>query len=259
MKLALKITILSLLLLCPLNVYANNQRLGETIKSDFDHFYSPFSSGRMSIALLIGAGMANTVADTEIQDRYQSEIRSKGTDDIANTAKTFGEKTILIPLVLASAAVGNLLPEEGTLSSPGRWGQRASRAYLVGAPTTLFFQHLTGASRPDEGRGSNWRPFEDNNGVSGHAFVGSVPFLTLTHMTDNWLGKSFWFACSTAAAWSRVNDNKHYASQAFLGWYIGFESTLAVASTEIETEEVEISFIPIPLPDGAMLAVVGRF
>lgn len=253
------VIILTFLFLSPSALLATEYSLSSTIKSDFDHFYSPFSSARMSIALLIGAGMANTDADTEIQQNYRDELLSEETDDAAEFAKLFGEKTILIPLSLASAALSNTLPEEGALSVPGRWGVRASRAYLVGAPTTLLFQVFTGASRPDEGKGSDWRPFEDNNGVSGHAFVGAVPFLTLTHMTENWFGKGFWFACSTASAWSRVNDNKHFASQAFLGWYVGFESTLAVASTEWDREESDVAIVPVPVPGGAMLAIAGHF
>ncbi len=65
-------------------------------------------------------------------------------------------------------------------------GVYASRAYLVGAPAMLLMQNVTGGSRPEEmDHGSKWDPFHDDNGVSGHAFMGAVPFLTLANMYDD--------------------------------------------------------------------------
>jgi hypothetical protein len=49
---------------------------------------------------------------------------------------------------------------------------------VVGAPPLYVMQQVTGSSRPGEGSaGSHWHFLNDNNGVSGHAFIGAVPFL----------------------------------------------------------------------------------
>jgi hypothetical protein len=84
--------------------------------------------------------------------------------------------------------------------------------------------------------------FNDNNGVSGHSFIGAVPFLALAKMNgDNTVLKYVAYAASAAAAWSRVNDNGHYLSQAALGWYMAWESVDAVVDGEEEREKISIA------------------
>ena len=106
----------------------------------------------------------------------------------------------------------------------------------------LAMQRLSGASRPGEtDHGSHWKPFDDDNGVSGHAFVGAVPFLTIARMSKNSIIKYLFYGLSGLTAWSRVNDNKHYVSQAVLGWYMGWEATDAVFSTDDKVNNVVFS------------------
>jgi hypothetical protein len=90
---------------------------------------------------------------------------------------------------------------------------------------------VTGGSRPSEGE-SYWRPFNGDNGVSGHAFLGGVPFLTAARMTDDPYIKGALYFFSALPALSRINDDKHYASQAFLGWYLAWLSVRAVDAGE---------------------------
>ncbi len=92
------------------------------------------------------------------------------------------------------------------------------RSILVGGPPLLVLQWATGGARPTEtDESSEWRPFHDNNGVSGHSFMGAIPFLSAAKMADNiWIKGSF-YAASTLPGISRVNDDAHYFSQAFLG------------------------------------------
>ena len=110
------------------------------------------------------------------------------------------------------------------------WGVNASRAYITGLPAMWAMQFTTGASRPGETpEGSVWRPFNDGHGVSGHAFVGAVPFLTIAYMNpDNAYIKYPAYLASAAAALSRINDDAHFPSQAVLGWYMAWEAVDAV-------------------------------
>jgi hypothetical protein len=83
--------------------------------------------------------------------------------------------------------------------------------------------------------------------VSGHAFVGSIPFITIARMNeDKPVLKYLMYIASTATAWSRVNDNAHYFSQAALGWYMGWESVDAVFdSDESANEDKKVTVTPI--------------
>ena len=117
----------------------------------------------------------------------------------------------------------------------GTWGEHTFRSYLVGGPALLAAQEFTGGSRPQEReQASHWRPFNDNNGVSGHAFIGAVPFLTMAHLSASPALRDLAYAASGPAAWSRINDDAHFPSQAFLGWYLAYEFTEAVAATDTE-------------------------
>jgi hypothetical protein len=97
----------------------------------------------------------------------------------------------------------------------------------------LALQQVIGASRPGEAEsGSHWEPFHDDNGVSGHSFMGAVPFITAAHMTKNpWLRGGLYLG-SGMAGLSRINDNHHYASQAALGWWMAYLAARCVNPTE---------------------------
>ena len=109
----------------------------------------------------------------------------------------------------------------------GEWGSRSLRMFVVGAPPLYVMQWVTGASRPADGGGSQWHSFADNNGVSGHAFIGAIPFLAAADMVESPLLKGTLYVCSTFVGFSRMTDNAHYPSQVFLGWYLAWASSRA--------------------------------
>jgi membrane-associated phospholipid phosphatase len=161
-----------------------------------------------------------------------------------------GEGKYLIPLSIGAAAIGYLAPDDSGLGPVGRWGGNTARAYLVGAPSMLFMQMVTGGSRPDDTEGdSNWYPFNDNNGVSGHAFMGAVPFITLAKMNYDNPSKWLFYGASLLTAWSRLNDNDHYFSQSMLGWIMAYQSVSAVMKTN-EQRQSQFSFNVFPYSDG---------
>jgi len=194
----------------------------DSIIADYKNFYS--SNNLWNFALVIGfAGFyANTSFDQEIQNMYVTSIKNSTTDDISKIVKQFGNGRITVPVYLSAALIGELTKDTKLGSTIGEWGQRCSRSLLVGAPPVLTLQVVLGASRPEEEKGSKWHPFKDNNGVSGHSFMGAVPFLTTAKMTNNPFLKYSLYLGSTFTGISRINDNKHYFSQVILGWWIAY-------------------------------------
>ena len=195
-----------------------------TVKGDYEEFYSKDRLLRLGMSFGAGAILANTHADESFQKWYQTDIRSIKTNYIAYISKNFGEWKYLLPATLGTAIADNF--NKQYFSTISRWGSRSVRAYILGTPLLWSTQYITGASRPGEDNGSSWAPFNDTNGVSGHAFVGAVPFLTLARMYDDkkYL-KYFFYAASTLTAFSRINDDAHFFSQTALGWYIAWETT----------------------------------
>jgi hypothetical protein len=218
------------------------------IRTDHANFYSWVTMRDLLLGLGGGGILANTSLDENFQNWYQDDIRSTETDNFCAFAKNFGEGQYAIPAGIGLALMGSMCDYTPCGDLVEDFGARSTRAYLLGAPPTLLLQFGLGASRPGEtSYESQWKSFDDVNSVSGHAFVGAVPFITAAKMAENPCLKGGLYLCSTFTAWSRVNDDRHYLSQACLGWWIAYLACRAVDDTELEDKHLTIS--PIASPD----------
>lgn len=237
------------------------QRIGIALRNswtDYGNFYSWRTFRDLSIALGGAAVLANTQMDQHFRNWYQQDVRSPDTDRAAATCKTFGNGGLVIPIFAGMAVAGRLLDDWPVTDMLGEYGGRVTRAYAVGAPPLLLMQSLLGAERPNDNPGhySYWKPFHSSHGVSGHAFMGSVPFITAANMTDNWVLKGGLYFASTLTGWSRINDDKHYLSQVCLGWYLGYLAARAVNDTQIE--DTRFTVLPMLDTDGVGVMFVHR-
>jgi hypothetical protein len=200
--------------------------------------------------LVAGGAVANTDADQELYDDYRDWSAGQDLADLASAGKALGEAEAMLPLFIVPALVMGL-EEPPEASAVGRWWRRTARAYLVGAPPLYYLQQLTGGGRPGEPEGSAWEPFEGNHGISGHAFLGAVPFLTAARGTDRrWLQAGA-VVLSLLPAWSRLEEAEHFPSQVALGWFLAWEATGAVAGSERRRVDV----LPLAAAGGGGLAV----
>ncbi len=200
---------------------------------DYQDFYSLRGVAIVGTQVGIAAVLANTSLDEDFQDWHDDDIKGSGSDSFADAVSWLGDGRIMIPVVAGAALLECFArDDQPVLRGIGHWGNRCSRSVLVGAPTVLGLQYLLGASRPADGRGSSWKPFDDNNSVSGHAFIGATPFLNAARMTESLPLKVTFYGLSTLPAWSRVNDQRHYLSQVLLGWGIAWLAADVVDRTE---------------------------
>ena len=124
---------------------------------------------------------------------------------------------------------------------------------MVGVPPLLFMQKAMGSTRPnDAGASSEWAFWKDDNGASGHTFVGAIPFLTAAHMTDRPAMKRLLIVASTLPGWSRLNDNNHYPSQIVMGWWLAYAATSAVQQTD---QQERFQIVPLAFPEGQGIGV----
>lgn len=222
----------------------------ETVSTDFQSFYLGTSNlVRLGIGIAADAVPANTNADRWIRDKYQRNLRSGGTDDVAKVARVPGMALVAVPVTIGAYGAGHLL-RNPTIRE---WSQRSFRATIVGAPSLLFLQSAIGSHRPDEGN-SHWNPFHASDGVSGHAYIGAVPLLTAAEMSDSPYRKGLFFALSTLPGLSRINDNEHYFSQTALGWYLAYLSCKVVAREDTAPGR-HTRFEVAPLPGGMAVTV----
>ncbi|HUF78202.1 MAG TPA: phosphatase PAP2 family protein [Thermoanaerobaculia bacterium] len=240
------------------------RRAGRAIGRDFGSFYSIATFQRLGAALAVSGGLANTSGDEEIQDWYREDVRSAGSDDFAEGVEVLGDDWVAPAFVLLGVA-GEVLADGPAGSGVSGWVRRSGRSVLVGAPSVYYLQQLTGGNRPSDGLGSEWEPFDGSHGVSGHTFLGAVPFLTVARMSRSRVVDALAVAASTLAGWGRLNDDQHYASQVLLGWYVAWEATGAIARSErgaaggADEPARAFALRPLALPRGAGVSVTVRF
>ncbi len=220
----------------------------KTLNLDYKQFYSQYRFMRLCLAYGIAATSAGSDIDDDIQDFYQDHVRNSKTDKASNITKNFGNGWYIISLSAASVAAGAIFPEGKVSSEIGTFGERSLRAIAVGGPAVVLMQYVTGASRPkDTGDNSSWEPFKSHHGVSGHTFIGAIPFLTLAHMYDEeWYIKYPLYMASTLTGLSRINDDEHFPSQVALGWYMAWEATQSIK--ERESKDPRWSVVPLIAP-----------
>jgi hypothetical protein len=210
----------------------------------------------VGIAVALAAPLANTHADVGIRNWYQAHAgngQSRGLDQTANVFQQFGAYQYAIPVYLAFSMSGNLCPDSPVIGTVSEFGDRSLRALAVGAPMVGVLQVGLGSGRPDT-NDSRWQPFHASDGVSGHAFVGAVPFLTAASMTDSIALQALLVTGSLAPAWSRIHTDQHYFSQAFLGWSIAFLSVHSVYQTESRFQ-----IVPCDIPKGVGVGVQVQY
>jgi hypothetical protein len=232
--------------------------LWPTLLCEEKHYYSLENLERMTVGVGIAAILANTQADVRIHRWYQHEVRSDISDDISAQFKKLGNGGYTIPAMAAGWIVGDWFgdyPAGGYLAD---WGQRSVAGLVVGAPPMFVMQYVTGGSRPGEIReASDWKPFHDNNGVSGHAFIGALPFMTAAKMTDEWEWKLGFYTCASFAGLSRINDDAHFTSQVILGWWMAYCAVTAVDEGHQQTGNWHVG--ALPMENGNGLAITYQY
>ena len=211
--------------------------IGTNVGSDYRSFYSRRNLPVFAALIGLGAYFANTEIDQNILEHVQDNITFHQNDEyqeFVEEYRFFGEGYLLIPVYFGTSMVGKyLLSEYEIAERVGQWADRSFRGVVLGTPPLLFSQYIIGASRPGESaEGSEWQFFNDSNGVSGHAFMGAIPFISAAEMTDDPIAKSLLYVVSALPALSRVTENDHYPSQAILGWSLACVACRSVSQTE---------------------------
>lgn len=182
----------------------------------------------------IGAAgiLANTGLDRGIRRIWLDDIQSSGTNKISKQAEKVGgagQVSFMIPLYLAAWGLDAYSGTNRT-QTIGLWGQSALRITLLMAPQQAVLTEVLGASRPP--KSSHWHPFKDGRGVSGHAAYGAVPFLALAASLEEPWQRNAAIFLSMLPALERINDDKHYTSQALLGWGLSYTAYRSILSED---------------------------
>lgn len=255
-----------LLFITPLHGWAETVAEGDgfgaglkaDIAADFRYHYSAQPLTDVALGFGITALLANSNADAEIQQFFREQLQSDSGDALANVFTDVGDLAqplFSIPIYLGVIWLGDR--NAATESATSQWAANSLRASLVAMPELVALAYISGGQRPEEGE-PGWNPFDDNNGVSGHAFFGAVPIITAAKMTDKrWLRYTL-YATSTLPGFARVYEDKHYFSQAFMGWWLANAAARTVEHSNFGRQS-SVRLMPLLYPDGGGLQVSMRF
>jgi hypothetical protein len=209
----------------------------ENLINDQRNFYSCGSLEWLAGGIGGAAILANTSLDEQFRQAVHGPAGANSTD--LNWMKGFGSGQYVIPSLAGIWVVDYWLDSS---SPPGtrpyadwleEWSGRSLRGLIVGAVPLLSLQYILGPSRPGaSSAGSHWTPFQSSHGVSGHAFVGAVPFWTAAQLTDCVPLQIGFYGMGTLAGISRIHTDSHYLSQVLLGYWLAGLSVAAVDNTE---------------------------
>ncbi len=217
--------------------------LVEQVPVDYMTYYRYKGLPYLITGLGISAIAANTELDPSIQSGWQNHLREQSSDQFFNNVDQYSELSqyyIFVPLYVLCIWMGEEYPEPAGTSFLGSWGNHSLRALLIGGPQQAILTTLLGSSRPEQ-NSPQWNAFHYPRAVSGHAFYGSLPIFNLAKEVDNPYLKATFYGLSTLPAIARINNDKHYFSQAFLGWW------LALSATQIVWEADKVSCKPYTL------------
>jgi hypothetical protein len=226
----------------------------DEVLADYRHFYTIDALLRQGLFLAMGGIMANTDFDPKLQATWQSHIRTPFSQALFNPCNTWGDMaqySYAIPFY----TIAMCLP----LSPVSCWANHTLRALLLGGPPQAILSYSLGAGRPvtDSPR---WDLFKYHRAISGHAFYGALPFINMAMMSQSQTLQGFFYIVSVLPGLARVNNNSHYFSQVFLGWWLAYSaSNTAWQQPHVSKKSQSLSFQVKPSSDGISLEVWKKF
>ncbi len=170
----------------------------------------------LGILLLIGTIM---IFDADIQKTMQDH-RSTTTDELSKMVKPLGDGRIVVPVFIGVSIVGGVLQVPSLVNL----GLTTLGALSLDGILTGTLQAALGRQRPYKGKGpTSYDPFSEGGSFpSGHT---SVVFNVATILSSQYKSYGiipvFSYSLAGLVGFSRINDNKHFASDVLAGALVG--------------------------------------
>ncbi len=177
---------------------------------------------------LVAGGAATLLLVDEPVQRSTQQNRHGALDRAATVFRQLGEPLVVYSASLGALGVG-LVRDDAALE---RTGARLTSSITLAAVLVHAGKLIAGRDRPNvRGQAFDFRPFSgmtDKAFPSGHTAVAFALATTLSDDVDNEAATIGLFALATGTGWSRINDNKHWASDVAVGAVVGIASSKLV-------------------------------
>lgn len=177
------------------------------------HFLSPAEAAAAAALLLVTAS-----ADHETREFAQGHRSATG-DRLSAVGNAYGSPQYVLPAL----ALGYLGGQVFGSPAVSRAALHAGEAAALAAGITGALKLMIGRVRPaDGGDVDRFRPFSGNASFpSGHVTLAFAVATSLARETpDRWSDAAL-YGAATLTAFARINDDRHWASDALAGALIG--------------------------------------
>lgn len=234
----------------------------DQLLNDYQAYYSIEEITKPLVGLGVSGLMANTDFDPIVRDEWQQHVRGHFTDQLSDNIDTFSEISqykMMLPIYLASIYLGKQGHPSLLRDALSRWGNHSLRSLLLGAPQQAALCWMLGGGRPESGK-PQWHLLRYHRAVSGHAFYGAIPLLNAAELATEPVLKSTFYLLSILPAIARINLDKHYASQVFLGWWLALMATQCVwKNDKVSNRPQSWSLQIIPAENAIFLGFTTKF
>lgn len=191
-------------------------------------------------------GLAAT-SDEPIAD-FMQRNRSDFSDDFSRVVTPFGGRRALV--ISAAMLAGGLVTHHPALRDTGRDAVEAS--VLASMIVTPLLKRAVGRSRPFVGAGAyDFHPFTENQSFpSGHSTNAFAVASVVAGHAKGWVVPTVAYTLATGVAFSRMNDDVHFASDVIAGGLIGTAIGRGVVARHrapaVKTgERTTVDFVPL--------------
>lgn len=221
---------------------------------------TPFQIENKNIFMTLGVAGAvgfTYIFDRDIKSKLQTN-KSKGFNKAADAGTLAGDP--FIHLGLAALVYGG-----GIAADSPKWketGEMMGEALILTDASTFLIKEASGRGRPNvtPSKG-NFKPFGFKNDYdsfpSMHTSSSFALASVLASTSENIAMKTLYYSAATFVGFSRMYNNKHWASDVVLGAALGELCGRVV--TNYHASGTKVSFVPQAYESGAGLALVGRW
>jgi membrane-associated phospholipid phosphatase len=188
---------------------------------------SLFSGKTAAVAGFVLA--ASLIADESLRGQLQA-YRGQTSNALARVGNGLGEPRYVLPVIGAGLLVGQLTGQR----SVTRVALRAGGAVAIAGGITTAVKFAIGRNRPrGDGDADEFRPLSGRNSFpSGHTAVAFALATAIAQETRDPWSDAAPYGAATLTALARLNDDRHWTSDVFVGALVGHLSARLLSRRE---------------------------
>jgi len=206
-----------------------------------------------------GTGVLLFALDQNIQDWVQKR-RTGTSNDVFKGINNLGSGLYVGGLLAALYATGEISRE----NSLRKTALLSLESWLTSAVFTTGVKFIFGRARPWTGESSHsFHPFSvrsaHNSFPSGHACTAWAVATTISDQTDSPIVDGLAYTLASLVSFSRVHNNDHWASDAFVGSAVGYFMAKKVCALNRRQSKEKLSFSFQVSKEGQALSLSLKF